>query len=365
MFRWVSNKTVNLLAILSQHRSPNQIAWGAAIGVAIGVIPKDNLVVLIGLCLLLLCRVNQLVGCMFVVLGGLLSPWMEPMTSAMGAMLLTQAPVVRLINRLYEVPILPWLYLENTRVLGGLVMGMFCLLPSYFACRWTIGKSIESRRNQAVIKAVDSAIAYRQSVLDQAKQRSVEFGGTEEPVFKVIGTESEMFSDVGDLDVGHDNTDFTSTIAESIEQKEEMSQVSAVSQLRVMLPKPRLYVEREPSSTDTILRETVIEVVRYRRPKSEKRNASRSDSDPHTEKVNTNTGNSMTIGNVTPSSSVEANSRKDLIHAGHTQNDSSVTTSESSQKAMHISQREESLKYLLSHLAGHRETAKRISGKTA
>ena len=104
----------------------------------LGLVPMDNLIVFTLLVGLICLRINQLAACCTAVAISLLGGWFNPIIGRIGTGLLDQPLVSDSIVTLYRFPILPWICLENPLVMGGGVVGLVTLIPSYVICRWSL-----------------------------------------------------------------------------------------------------------------------------------------------------------------------------------------------------------------------------------
>lgn len=348
-----------MVAVLSQYRQPNQIAWGVAMGAVLGFVPKDNLVAIGAIVLLAICRVNQLAGCCMAIALTLVSGWLEPFVSLVGIKLLNQSFVIAIIARLYEIPMVPWTCLDNSLVTGGLSLGMVVMLPIYAVCRWTMRRTNLVKESNDLKQIVGDAVQYRKTVLDQASFRRER---TPQPL-KILYQE-ELTSGPEGATERETETEPSLTVPIGSHQRSEGELIS--SQLKAeSKPMPRLFVDRETSlGMDTILRETVIEVVRYRKPQTLRSTKNTLETLQATNTETSHTGTSMAVANVSPSSSTEPNSRLELVRTKSTLNEAPMISIEAGHSAVHPTIREESLKYLLSHIASSKESS-RNSGKSA
>jgi uncharacterized protein (TIGR03546 family) len=101
------------------------------LGMIIGLVPKDNLTAAALGMLLLTLRVNLAAGSLSTLLFAWLGYCFEPILDHVGFALLTW-PVIESIGiRLYQLPLVPWTELNNTLVMGGLVLGLALSYPVY------------------------------------------------------------------------------------------------------------------------------------------------------------------------------------------------------------------------------------------
>ncbi len=114
---------------VSAERTPKQIAWGIAIGMLVGLVPKGNLTACIFGFVMLGTRVNLGAGMLTALGVTALSPWLDPLTHGIGWRLLSISSVQAMLGRWYDTPFFPWLALNNTVVLGSTLLGLVLLYP--------------------------------------------------------------------------------------------------------------------------------------------------------------------------------------------------------------------------------------------
>ena len=123
-------RPVRVLAnVLSAAATPRQIAFGFALGMLIGLVPKGNLTAAVLMVILLGTRVNLGAG----MAGAALFSWIgvlaDPLTHRIGEGLLTRASLQPVWVYLYELPLAPWTGFNNTVVLGSLLLGLWLFYP--------------------------------------------------------------------------------------------------------------------------------------------------------------------------------------------------------------------------------------------
>ena len=119
--------------------TPRQMAFGLALGVLVGLVPKGNLLA-IGL-MMLLCslRVNLGVGLATVFATSWAGMLLDPITHRIGEFLLKSDALKPLWETMYDTALLPWTDFNNTVVLGSFVLGAGAFLPLYFLSRPMFG----------------------------------------------------------------------------------------------------------------------------------------------------------------------------------------------------------------------------------
>lgn len=121
-----------LLECLFGGWSPAKIALGAAFGVLIGLIPKASVLCPLLLLVVFLLGGNLLFGAVTFLFCTLGSRWTAPMAESLGETVLGTPGSLVALDRLYELPLLPWTQLNNTLVLGQTLIGLGLFLPVFF-----------------------------------------------------------------------------------------------------------------------------------------------------------------------------------------------------------------------------------------
>ncbi len=111
--------------------TPRQLALGLAIGMMIGLVPKGNLTAVVLSMILLGTHVNLATGLLGAFSFSWLSGWTDPLADRIGHGLLTCEPLQPLFAWLYDLPLAPWTSLDNTVVVGSLVLGIGLFVPVY------------------------------------------------------------------------------------------------------------------------------------------------------------------------------------------------------------------------------------------
>ncbi|MCA9265995.1 MAG: TIGR03546 family protein [Planctomycetales bacterium] len=129
---------------LWEHATPRQIACGIALGTVLGLVPKGNLTAAAIALVIFTCRVNLFAGLtsalVFTAIGAGCVDWLD----RIGYAVLTAGPFQTLFARHYELPWVPWTRFNNSVVMGGLVVGLVQLLPTYYLARFVLNRSAAS-----------------------------------------------------------------------------------------------------------------------------------------------------------------------------------------------------------------------------
>ncbi len=126
-------KPLRLLAqALTGNDSPRQIAWGFVFGMMIGLLPKGNLTAITLTVLLCGLHVNKPAGLLAAGLFSMVGYLFDGLAHHMGAIVLLWEPARPVHVWLYELPLGPWLGLNNTVVIGQLLLGLYFAFPAYY-----------------------------------------------------------------------------------------------------------------------------------------------------------------------------------------------------------------------------------------
>ncbi len=130
MILWTIKQILSLRKIFSGRAHPSELAWGLALGLAIGLVPKGNLVSILLIGLLVSVRVNHGMAALAAVSFSFIAGHFDSWTHQLGASIL-QAPSTRpTLEHYWNLPLVPWTDLNNTVVMGSTVIAIAGLLPT-------------------------------------------------------------------------------------------------------------------------------------------------------------------------------------------------------------------------------------------
>jgi uncharacterized protein (TIGR03546 family) len=109
--------------------TPRQLAWGFALGMLIGLIPKGNLIAVALMTLFCALRINIAAGTAAIFVFSWAGMLLDPVSHRLGHFLLTQDSLQPLWTSLYNMNLVPWTAFNNTVVLGNTLIGLVLLLP--------------------------------------------------------------------------------------------------------------------------------------------------------------------------------------------------------------------------------------------
>ena len=372
----ISKSIKRIIAVLSQHRNPNQMAWGFSMGIVLGLVPKDNLIAVAMILGMLAFRINHLIAVSVAVSVSLIGPWFEPVTHSVGLAILNQSMVAAAITKLYQFPIVPWTSLENTLVSGGLLLGIASLFPAFVVSRWLFSRVRTELESRAIDEIAKDANSYRKSVIDQtlvrqekpaptlrisndskvASPSALDFKPTKVPldpkVVTIAKSEQEFNGQAFHREASNGNMTSRNWMTKNPKQLLSKDSTHSVSTIT------------DPVGKDTILRETVIEVVRFKFPSSIERRAPQSLDEKEQVLTPLSSGKTMVVAGMSTNNSAETKAVSKQSTA-KLPIDGSTLSIEVGHSNIQPTNREESLRYLLWHINGTRETSRKSSEKSA
>lgn len=121
-----------LAKAVTAEATPRQLAWGLALGLLVGLVPKGNLLAMALMMVLCMLRINLAAGMMSAFVFSWVGMLLDPLTHQVGLVLLSLDGLRPMWTALFEVPLMPWSGLNNTVVLGSFLCGLVLLWPA----RW-------------------------------------------------------------------------------------------------------------------------------------------------------------------------------------------------------------------------------------
>lgn len=111
--------------------SSRQLALGVALGMVVGLVPKESLIPYALGCLLLLSTANLVTSAVSIFCFSWLGSLFDPISDRLGNYVLTFDLFEPTLAKLNELPIVPWTRFENTVVTGSLILGLILAIPVY------------------------------------------------------------------------------------------------------------------------------------------------------------------------------------------------------------------------------------------
>ncbi len=126
----------SIVKVLHSQDSPEQVAWGFALGAIPGLTPLWSLHNLLVFLIVLIVKVNAGAALLSLALFSLLRWILSPVFHLIGNAILTQIPFLTgLWTALYNAPLAPLTRFNNTVVMGGFVTALVLIAPNYFIFR--------------------------------------------------------------------------------------------------------------------------------------------------------------------------------------------------------------------------------------
>ncbi len=111
--------------------SPRQLAAGVVLGMLVGLVPKDSLLVVALVFLLILSNANLVTGLISALVFSSVGCFFDLLTHNIGVSILTYRPLQPYLLEITQWPLVGWMRIENTVVSGSVILGLFLLLPVY------------------------------------------------------------------------------------------------------------------------------------------------------------------------------------------------------------------------------------------
>jgi len=136
-----------VLNVFRDRNSTRQLALGVALGMVLGLLPKQNLSAVILATLIIALPVN--LGAAFASTGlfSLLAMLVHPTAHRVGRAVLNLDSVQLALNGFRNTPVLPWTSLSDSEVLGSLLIGIVLAYPVYRLMFYAIDRCGDSMRS--------------------------------------------------------------------------------------------------------------------------------------------------------------------------------------------------------------------------
>lgn len=121
--------------ILAGNDSPRQTAWGFALGMMVGLLPKGNLLAIALAMLLCGLRVNRAAALLAIGVFSYVGWALDDFANHFGGLVLMWPPAQPHFHWLYDQPLGPWLGFNNTLVMGQFLIGLYFFYPAYALAR--------------------------------------------------------------------------------------------------------------------------------------------------------------------------------------------------------------------------------------
>jgi uncharacterized protein (TIGR03546 family) len=153
MILWFLQQVLVLRKFSETALTPHHAALACTLGMVLGLLPKGNLLAVGVTVVVLSLRVNLAIVMCSTLCFTLISGLFDPVTHPIGTALLTHDSLQSLWTRLFELPLMRWMALNNSVVLGSLLFAFAVSLPGYLVTRSLLSELF--RRFPVFQRAVD------------------------------------------------------------------------------------------------------------------------------------------------------------------------------------------------------------------
>jgi uncharacterized protein (TIGR03546 family) len=131
MLNWLLRPVRLAAQALTANDSPRQTAWGFALGMIVGLLPKGTLLAM-GLAMLVFAlRVNKTAAILAIGVFSYVGWVFDDFAHRLGAVVLLWEPARATFSWLFDMPLGPWIGFNNTVVMGQLLIGLYLFYPAY------------------------------------------------------------------------------------------------------------------------------------------------------------------------------------------------------------------------------------------
>jgi len=131
----------NFLRVLQEGQTPNQIAWGFALGAVVGLSPHFTLQILLIWIIIFTLDVNLSAAFLGATVFAIIAFLLDPLFHAFGFLLLTKINSLNgIYTFLYNAPVAPLTNFNNTVVMGSFISAMILMVPVYLGMKTFVVK---------------------------------------------------------------------------------------------------------------------------------------------------------------------------------------------------------------------------------
>lgn len=118
-----------IIVIFQTDISPNQVAWGFALGAILGLVP-NMFMKLVLFIVIMMFRVNVSAAFLAWAVYEILSFALDPLFDVIGYQILSIGSLNAFYTWLYNLPVVPFTKFNNTVVMGSLIVGVILIIPN-------------------------------------------------------------------------------------------------------------------------------------------------------------------------------------------------------------------------------------------
>jgi uncharacterized protein (TIGR03546 family) len=149
MILWTIKLLNTVRKAIAGRKYPHQLAWAAAFGLLLGIVPHGNLLAVGLLVVVLSLKINHaMAGLTAIATAFLLATRLDPIAHMVGETVLTHPRVSPIAVTAWQLPLVPWTDLNNTVVMGSLLIGSAALIP-VFIVTYPIFRLLAPKANAA------------------------------------------------------------------------------------------------------------------------------------------------------------------------------------------------------------------------
>jgi uncharacterized protein (TIGR03546 family) len=131
MIIWTIKLLSTVRRAIAGRKYPGQLAWAVAFGLLLGIVPHGNLLALGMLILVLSLKINHAMAALTAIGTSFAATYLDPYSHQLGQSLLSDPQFSEVAVKAWTLPLVPWTQLNNTVVLGSLLIGVASLLPVF------------------------------------------------------------------------------------------------------------------------------------------------------------------------------------------------------------------------------------------
>ncbi len=128
MLKWIAN----FFKALNANQNPAEIAHAFALGVMLGLMPKNNALWFLILVFFMFVRINKPAYLLTTLVVSYFAWMLDPVFSSIGYAILTLKPLEGLFAFLVDVPFVGFTKFNNTIVMGSFLFSLVVYIPLFF-----------------------------------------------------------------------------------------------------------------------------------------------------------------------------------------------------------------------------------------
>ncbi len=127
MLKWISG----LFKALNANQNPAEMAHGLALGVMLGLMPKNNALWYLILVFFLFVRINKPTYLLTMLVVSYFAWMLDPLFGSVGYAILTFKPLESVYSLLIEIPFVGFTKFNNTIVMGSFAFSLIAYIPVF------------------------------------------------------------------------------------------------------------------------------------------------------------------------------------------------------------------------------------------